>query len=775
MTRNPVEQVAVGLVAEWRNGYLLIRQHDEHDPPVGAAGTSPVPGQAFVLVSPAASQDPALSTALPALLYRKLAAADAGAIRIGLAGLGKNPLVAQALADVLDKEIFAPDGTFVSVAGGALYAGYGTGGTGWIRFRPGSPSVPGGLRHPLPQWEEALPSTPVTIAGARVEPIPAGVLVRRDKGQQVTPADPAFAAVVDFGVATIVVPEDAPDPATVAAVVTKLSPARTQLAVLPSFAAEHPWLRACTTALGRDVAVAGLSFAAASGGSAGMTGPFVAKLRQRVDGAQEVIEAAEPPAGWQRHGRTGYRLGDVLADVVPSGVVLRTGPGDPAAGHPPFSPYEWTLYLGTPGVPIKPDLLHAAETLLAALAPEVRDVARLQLSGVLDDRARASFEHVPDLSEPEFPARPAELADPRQEAPATARRASVVSRPLTVSAAPVPTISGAPTPLAETPAIPPEEPAAQAKTAARSPEPAEVVSQENEPGSETSAETGQMVTRAAPGTPVVIADRSSAAAEQARFAASAGELFTEALATVNAALATWPSMRQEDTAGVKADFVAVCLYLGRGAGNSHDLNEAVRSGTAEAIDDHVHCLVSGLRRLPTHRRAVLRQSKAARPLERTVDPGVLLTEPGFLCGSADLDVMVPGADLDVLIWPASARRTSALRIGQSVNEVVFFGGARFKALAVRTAEPLDEPGEERPTPRDAALFRELAPDEPAPVSGELDEYDLAALAKLDRALETRRRSTLRVVEEPDVTGRLTSSMLEWRDSATVARTATLAS
>jgi hypothetical protein len=143
-------------------------------------------------------------------------------------------------------------------------------------------------------------------------------------------------------------------------------------------------------------------------------------------------------------------------------------------------------------------------------------------------------------------------------------------------------------------------------------------------------------------------------------------------------------------------------------------------------------------------------------------PGALLTEPGFLTASMDLDVTVPGADLDVLIWPASARRTSELMLSRPLNEVVFAAGARFKALAVRTAEDEEDAGDrDGPVaPRVAVLFRELAPSEQP--DAELDERDLAVLAKLDQVLARRQTAELRPVEDPDVVTRLTESMVEWQ-------------
>ena len=169
---------------------------------------------------------------------------------------------------------------------------------------------------------------------------------------------------------------------------------------------------------------------------------------------------------------------------------------------------------------------------------------------------------------------------------------------------------------------------------------------------------------------------------------------------------------------------------------------------------------------------MLRQSVRADAAECQSEPGTLLTEPGFLTASMDLDITVPGAEVDVLIWPASARRTAELMNGRPVNEAVFLAGARFKALAVRTAEAGEEQDEtEGPTgPRVAALFRELAPTEQSS-STELDERDQAVLAKLDRILARRQQRSLRLVEDPGLVNRLTTAMVEWQAAESTAAAA----
>ncbi|MFD2419601.1 hypothetical protein [Amycolatopsis pigmentata] len=811
----------------------------------------PVPGQVFVLVSPDAAPDSSLIDVLPSLLLRHVVAAGVDSVRIGLPGLGKDPVVPQALADVLKVDLFAPDGAFLIAPGAALYAGHPA--AGWRRFRPNLPPVFGGLRHPVPQWEPSMPASPVSPAGAVAEPVPAGVYVRDTGERAATMGDKAFAVPVDPTQPKVVVGQQGsvPGPAATADVVRGLATGPLRLVPLTAEPLTHAWLAEFTKFLGRDVTVATV-------GSLPYR-PFATVLRQRADGGQEVVEALAPPPGWTRSGPRTYRLGDVVADVVPSGLVLGTGPGDSAADEAPFDPEGWTLHLGVPGQPISPDVLTAAETLLDSLDGATRETARPRLVGTLDDRAHALLgpnavtrvrppqpapPAMPRVSRPKPPAAPPSVppsaAPPLPPAAPPGRRGPVAPPGILVSAAPVPTVSGLstrkspPAPANTAPSRPPAGDPPSLRTAGSQPPPPPrppvdagatvpelpVTPQrtdESSPYAESATERLVMptappeTTLSAPapapaaqakpdpedqppdevdvpaepepvpaGPALVIPDRASTNAEQTRFAAAAGEAFGEALATVNAALATWPSMRQENTPGVKADYVAVCLYLGNGPGGAAEVNRAVRTGREASVDGQIPCLASGLRRLPTHRRAVLRQGKGGKSLERVSTPGALLTEPGFLAGSIDLDVTVPGADLDVLIWPASARRTSELADGRSLNEAVFLAGARFKALAVRTAEAAGESTVDGPVaPQVAALFRELAPGEPASSSGDLDEQDLAVLAKLDKVLARRQRTALRVLDDPSVVSRLTTSMVEWDESmaapAGTGRTATLTS
>jgi len=237
-------------------------------------------------------------------------------------------------------------------------------------------------------------------------------------------------------------------------------------------------------------------------------------------------------------------------------------------------------------------------------------------------------------------------------------------------------------------------------------------------------------------------DRPSTEEEQRRFAAALGDRFTDLLAVVNGALATWPVLRPDASPAAKADLVAVCLYLGASAEGAVGIDELVRAGAAVEPDTYLPCLVSGLRRLPLHRRPVLRQSRLDHPAAPLYPVGAVLAEPGFACASVATDVTVPGADVDFLIWPATARQVGVLAGAREVDEAVFAAGSRFKVLAVDTAEGGGDAG----PPHTAVLLRQLRPyDQPS--AGDLDDSDRTVLARLTEVLRRRRATPPRPVED----------------------------
>lgn len=256
--------------------------------------------------------------------------------------------------------------------------------------------------------------------------------------------------------------------------------------------------------------------------------------------------------------------------------------------------------------------------------------------------------------------------------------------------------------------------------------------------------------------PVRMEDRASTAAEQREFVAALGPAYTETLGAVNAALSTWPALR-DDSPGARADYAAVCVYLGRGGWGAVRLNAALRAGRAPDLDGYLPCLVSGMRRLPRHRRAVLCQARLVGPVERSYPVGAVLTEPAFRSASARLDVAVPGADLDLLIWSRSALQTSVLAPpDRLLDEATFLGGTRFKVLEVRRSEPGS--GDGATLPPTAVLLREVLPGERAGSNG-LDEADRVALGRLTRALAQRQGQDPHAVEDVDLVERLAGPAL----------------
>lgn len=254
-----------------------------------------------------------------------------------------------------------------------------------------------------------------------------------------------------------------------------------------------------------------------------------------------------------------------------------------------------------------------------------------------------------------------------------------------------------------------------------------------------------------PAAPLAIADRASTEEEQHRFSAALGSRFTDLLAVVNAAMATWPVLR-ETSAAAKADFVAVCLYLGASQMGAVRLNEALRGGEPVSVDGYVPCLVSGLRQLPLHRRPVLSQARLDQPAAALYPVGSVITEPALLTASVSAEVTAPEADVDFLVWPRTARQASVLVTGNEVDEAVFGPGRRLRVLAVRSGQAEPPPSGPQ-APATAVLLRELSPDE-QPAGPELDDADRAALSRLETTLGRRRAAMLRALEDPAVVARL---------------------
>ncbi|MGW0434745.1 hypothetical protein ACWDV4_19690 [Micromonospora sp. NPDC003197] len=125
---------------------------------------------------------------------------------------------AQALCELLEADVVAPDGELIAVPGGALYVlptGAARTDGQWWRYRPGRTPLVAGRRFPTPEWERDLADLPEPgIPEVTVEQIPAGLWVRRSRGRAgpVEPADLAYAIPIQSESVTMLVsrPGDAP-------------------------------------------------------------------------------------------------------------------------------------------------------------------------------------------------------------------------------------------------------------------------------------------------------------------------------------------------------------------------------------------------------------------------------------------------------------------------------------------------------------------------------------------------------------------------------------
>jgi hypothetical protein len=715
-----------------------------------------LPGRQFVLLARDVARrvdPPTIYGAMRAAARNAGYAGDLREIWLGVEGLAVRPDLIAALARESGLDVVGPIGRLAFASGSAVFASGDGGARGWWRSAGGAAPVPDGWRFPPRVWEDGMPASSLTGPEATVSAVMAGVSVRDGGAPPAGPGDLAFHVVGDQDAVRVVVDDPCPTPEAVARLLTQLPGKRAPVVVaLTPTASEPGWLDALRAAAGRAPTVAPAPTLVAADGTVRevvlgasrqeLFDPFPIKLRL-LAGGHETVAIAPPPPGWVVAGSTAYAAEDPAADgvrahVVANGLVMSRLPALLLGPARRFDPSGWTLEIGQAGEPVDRALVRAANDLLAGLTPPTRSSARVLMTGVP----------------------PAEADPPQAPGPTSAPTPTPVAAPQPVPP-PTPTTAAAPVPAPPPPArsLPPlPSPIATSSSgpgAIAEPDRSLLPRVEHLAPDPAPAPVAPVTEERIPATALVVIDRDSTVAEQARFAAAAGEAFTEAIAVVNAAMATWPALRRDGNAGAKADLAAVCLYLGGHAGTrAGDVEDAVRRGTEGVVDGHLGCLVSGLRRLPVHRRPVLRQGVDEVGAEQGT-PGRLLGDPGFLTASTDLAVTVADARYDVLIMPATARRAAELVGGEAVAEVVFPAGSRYRTLGMRTH---DDDLRADAAPRTALLLRELAPDEEPTVAEELDARDRAALSRLERALAGRRRAAVHVVDEPAVVARLTRRM-----------------
>ena len=648
--------------------------------------------------------------------------------------------MAQALADEFAVDVLAPEGPLAAVPGGTLFAGP----PGWTRFSPGTREPGFAHRFPTPAWEASLPAGPVRAAGVVLEQVPAGLRARPE-------ASAATAAAVAPAAHPQILVECADSatpiaPAALASAVAELHPeVRGQLEFVPAAPRALPLGHGhgLANALGQDVVLA-TGFVLREENGTGRTvardetsgafwHPFPRALRCSPDGSTGVAAVSPPPRGWvpatplsylPAHGR-----GDVVARVVPAGLAL--SPGIPTAATTAdgfaFEPHQMSVIIGDPSVPVPQGVPAALEALVSGLQPEQASRCRLIVLAAVDERMRAALVSAAGDLAPRlrFLRSPGEhpRSRPRQPAPAGPQPPAALpplpaSRPLTVGQPPAELREQAPTVVLRK--------RADAEPGQGPPQP----------------EAGTGVVLAELGADAVEPTHTSTSEERSRFAAAAEPEFAELLPSVNSALANFPALRDHSGDDAKADFVAVCFYLGRGRYGASAVNRLLREGESGSARDYVACLTSGLRRLPVHRGAAFRMARRPEAAP-AYEVGAVLDEPGFLSASGDCDLSIEQEHLDVVIWSRSARRLGAFGSSGLPGEVVFTASTRFKVLG--TDDEQDVP---------AVLMRELRPGEESS-SGCLDEADESVLPRLRRALGRRRAASPQVLDNPDQLLRLT--------------------
>ncbi|TDV34592.1 hypothetical protein [Actinophytocola oryzae] len=770
MEMTPRAPVAAGddLEFDWRDTTLTVRSRSEAPPDRPHPRMRTAPGHVVVLVSAVATAHPDLGLAVVAALRAAVRGPGVRTVWLAPTGPAPDPAWVRVVLAEFAVDVMAPRGPLLGTPETGLYAGPG----GWHRFsREGAP-VLAGDRFPVPAWERALPRTVLNGGDVVAEPVLAGLVLRRAAGPVMewvsqVPLDPVRPRLVVDGVL----------PTQAAALLTSLAPAvRESVVVVPGdrVVAGLGWMSHVAESCGHPIlfntGVPAQDGSVVAGFGTDRTfRPFATVLRQRPGTVeQEVCDVAPAPSGWRREGPARYRSEGAVAEVVPSGLVLRDSPAGPVSA--PFDPTGWTLTFGAPGSDVTAELVAALTRLLATIGTDRLRTMRIRVAGratgPLRDRIVAIVADagaVVEAPDPEpdgqaaivgaqptevmgFPSvrrgfastppadtgrasRAVSSAEPSDASSLTAIGDRLDSPPVAV----VTEVAGAARVLVESgPALTaPELVATGSAAPVEAPEP---VQSEEDPG--------LVRARAWP-------ERASTSGQQTRFAAAAGGTFTDGLSLVNSALATWPALRRDDDPGEKADYVAVCVYLTRGPGGAVALNRALRAGEA-VPEDYPACLVSGLGRLAVQRGVVLRQVIA----DPRWSAQTVLTDPGFVSTSVRHDITVDGATADLLILPDSARRTCELVRNRPIDEAVFLPGRRFRVLAVRTAEPARNDDSDDPTvPTTAYLAREVVPDEEDTAAA-----DENALSKLDRAWRRRQRVRPNLVDDQDIAQRLTLPM-----------------
>ncbi|MFE5792132.1 hypothetical protein ACFQ8C_06065 [Streptomyces sp. NPDC056503] len=617
---------------------------------------------------------------------------------------GEGGPLAQRLADAWDVTLEAPDAPAVLAPGGLLHVTEpATPGGGWWRFAPGEAPEPLGTRLPAPRWQRALARVPLGPVGTSVvRAVPAGLALGPADTPAPRPDGPAYAVAVDPERPAVLLGAPRADPVAAEDLATLLASLPTEirrsLRLVPADGRDAIALaeEVCDL-LGTELEVAlGLPLATETEEAEGETEgegkegepgrpapesvrlisaegeftwptPLAALLCSPTgdDGARP----APRPASWSLPASAGTPGPAPATLRLPSGVwavAVRAG-----------------LWIGTTHVPPSPVRDRAGdpralrvEISAQCLAEEsvrertLRDLAALLAA--LEPAARAHSElAVSEEAEP--------------EAAAALRRFAIrTGLPLaaTSRAAVAPETEPAPEPAPE----PEPEPVPMAPASA---EPVEPEPAPTPPPPALPTPRASPASAAAPG-PRAPARRApegfSGEADRRAFRELAAAVWEEHSGPVGQALIRLPALRGSGEDTVRADLIAVRLYLSSAPEEPFGAR-ALAEGTEE-LRPYAACLASGLRRLPALRGTLVRA--VAQPcVPDEVVPGAVL-----VC-DAPLDVVhleapaapvPPSAHVRYAVRPMTARRTSVLSRDDNGPQALFEAGTAFAVVARHEAD-----------------------------------------------------------------------------------------
>jgi hypothetical protein len=168
-----------------------------------------------------------------------------------------------------------------------------------------------------------------------------------------------------------------------------------------------------------------------------------------------------------------------------------------------------------------------------------------------------------------------------------------------------------------------------------------------------------------------------------------------------------------------ADLIAVKSYLVEGRA---DLDQAAAEGRFDEVRPFVHCVISGLRQLPSYRGAALTGCRLDVG-EEPITPGAVVGFTDFRHAAVMHDYPL-GGSTECVIWSAVGRRVELLEPDLPLRRVLFQPGSRFRVL---------DPGDPADPVR-RVMLRQIIGDA---AYRPLDEGDLAIRKRLAKAVGER--------------------------------------